>query len=288
MSRRLRSQKEEEAGVEQVFERMIKGMRNEMNTVLWKIGRSRDVSPEALKNMVKNGLDAMVEAVEKAMYGVCDGLAKERKEMEQREEDRRWRLVRDNEIREERRKKEEEKMRKLEEKLDRVMRENEDRWREKDERMRAMEDMMEREAVRQAGEVRIGKEQTRNMEEDNWESEMKDTKERITVLEDQIKEGEKSPVKEDREAHVRIDKLEKDIVKDRAERQEFEWNVEEEKGIQDANESDKDMEKRLEAAMEQVKILNLDFGKECADRKILVKEAVSRIKKKVSENKKED
>jgi hypothetical protein len=37
MSRRLRSQKEEENGVELVFERMVKGMRNEMNTVLWKI-----------------------------------------------------------------------------------------------------------------------------------------------------------------------------------------------------------------------------------------------------------
>jgi hypothetical protein len=51
-----------------------------MNTVLWKIERSRDVSPDALKNMVKNSLDAMVGAVEKAMYGVSDGLAKERKE----------------------------------------------------------------------------------------------------------------------------------------------------------------------------------------------------------------
>jgi hypothetical protein len=61
MSRRLRSQKEEESGVEQVLERMVKGMRNEMNTVLWKIERSRDVSPEALKNMVRNGLDAMVQ-----------------------------------------------------------------------------------------------------------------------------------------------------------------------------------------------------------------------------------
>jgi hypothetical protein len=151
MSRRLRSQKEEETGVEQVFERMVKGMRNEMNTVLWKIERSRDVSPKALKNMVKNGLDAMVGAVEKAMYGVSDGLAKELKEKDQREEDKKWRTVRDNKIREERRRKEEEKVRKLEEKLDRVMRENEDRWRERDERLRVMEDMMEREAVRKAG-----------------------------------------------------------------------------------------------------------------------------------------
>ncbi len=54
-------QKEEETGVEHVLERMVKGMRNEMNTVIWKIEHSRDVSPVALKNMVKNGLDAIVE-----------------------------------------------------------------------------------------------------------------------------------------------------------------------------------------------------------------------------------
>ncbi len=96
MSRRLRSQKEEENGVEQVLDRMVKGISNEMNTVLWKIERSRDVSPEALKYMVKNGLDAMAGAVEKAMYGVSDGLAKERKEREQREEEKKWRLTRDN------------------------------------------------------------------------------------------------------------------------------------------------------------------------------------------------
>ncbi len=77
MSRRLRSQKEEENGAEKVLERMVKGMRNEMNTVIWKKEHSREVSPEALKYMVKNGLDAMVGAVEKAMYGVSDGLAKE-------------------------------------------------------------------------------------------------------------------------------------------------------------------------------------------------------------------
>jgi hypothetical protein len=96
MARRLRSQKEEEGGVELLFERMAKGMRNEMNTVIWRIERSRDVSPEALKNMIKNGLDAMVGAVERVMYGVSDGLAKERKEKEQKEEDKKWRSAREN------------------------------------------------------------------------------------------------------------------------------------------------------------------------------------------------
>ncbi len=79
--------------------------------------------------------------------------------------------------------------------------------------------------------------------------------------------------------------MEKGIAKDRAERQEFEWSVEGDKVIQD---SEKDMEKKLEGAMEQVKILNVDLGKECNDIKTLVKEAVSRIKEMVTKNDKQE
>jgi hypothetical protein len=286
MSRKLRSRKEEEDGVEHVFDRMVKGMRNEMNTVIWRIERSRDVSPEALKNMVRNGLDAVVGAVEKVMYGVGDGLAQDRKEKEQKEEDKKWRMVRENEMREERRRKEEEKVRKLEEKLERVMRENEEKWRERDERLRAMEERMAREASRKAGEER--RSWSRNMDEETGKNENKIMKERITALEERIRKGEESPGKKDREAHVRIDKLENDIAKDRAERQKFEWDMEGDKGIQDVKDSEKDMEKKLEGAMEQLKIVNLDFGRECVDKRTLVKEAISRIKEKVSANNKEE
>ncbi len=108
MSRKLTLWKEDEDEVERVFDRVVKGMRNEMNTVLCRIEPSRDVSPEALKNMIRNGLDAMVGTVEKAMYGVSDGLAKEQKEREQKEEDKKWRLIRDNERGEDRRRLEEE------------------------------------------------------------------------------------------------------------------------------------------------------------------------------------
>jgi hypothetical protein len=38
-------------------------MRHEMNTVLLKIERSRDLSSKAIKNMLKNGLESMVGAV---------------------------------------------------------------------------------------------------------------------------------------------------------------------------------------------------------------------------------
>jgi hypothetical protein len=75
---------------------------------------------------------------------------------------------------------------------------------------------------------------------------------------------------------------------ERNERKDFECNMEEEKGIQDAKESERDMERILEDAMEQVKILNLDFGKEFADRKTMVKEAASLFWKKVTDNDKEE
>jgi hypothetical protein len=53
--------------------------------------------------------------------------------------------------------------------------------------------------------------------------------------------------------------------------------------IQEAKESEKEMEKKLEGAMEQLKVLNLDFGRECLDRKTLVRTAISKIKEKVSD-----
>jgi hypothetical protein len=224
------------------------------------------------------------------MYGVSDGLAKERKEKEQREDDGKWRTVRDNEIREERRRKEEEKVRKLEEKLEKLQRENEDRWRERDERLRVIEDMVERGASRKIVAGKDSEEQSRSKKEEAWETELKTTKERVTVLENRIREGERPSEKEveDRGAHVRIEELVKDMAKDRAERQEFEWSVEGDKGIQDAKDSEKDMEKKLEGAMEQVKILNVDLGKECTDRRTLVKEAVSRIKEMVTKDDKQE
>jgi hypothetical protein len=104
---------------------------------------------------------------------------------------------------------------------------------------------------------------------------------RIKTLEEKFKAGGRDSEKEDREVHERIDKLEAELVRNRSERQDTEWNNKEEKVIQDAKESEKEMEKKLEGAMEQMKILNLDFGRECVDRKMLVKVAISKIKENV-------
>jgi hypothetical protein len=94
------------------------------------------------------------------------------------------------------------------------------------------------------------------------------------------KAGGRDLEKEDRDEHVRIHKLEAELVKDRTERQDTEWNNKEEKVIQDTKESENEMEKKLEGAMEQMKILNLDFRRECEGRKMLVKIAISKVKDK--------
>jgi hypothetical protein len=97
----------EECVIERVVEKAVNGMRNEMSTVLWRIERSRDGSPEALRKLFKNGLEAMVGAVEKVMYGVSDGLSKEWKDKKKEEEDMRARSEVENKEREERNRKEE-------------------------------------------------------------------------------------------------------------------------------------------------------------------------------------
>ncbi len=73
-------------------------------------------------------------------------------------------------------------MRKLEEKLERVVRENEERWKERDERLGVMEDRMEREVNRKVGEERRSKDWTRSREEERGTNENNIIKERITAI----------------------------------------------------------------------------------------------------------
>jgi hypothetical protein len=63
------------------------------STVLWRIERSRDVLQEAMKNMLKNSLEAMVGAVDKVINGVRDGMAKEWKEKKQEINKKRERML---------------------------------------------------------------------------------------------------------------------------------------------------------------------------------------------------
>jgi hypothetical protein len=73
------------------------------------------------------------------------------------------------------------------------------------------------------------------------------------------------------------------VAKDRTERQDHEWNMKEDMEIQEAKESGKEMERKLEGAMEQIKIMNMDFGRMCKDRKVLGREANNKIKERFQE-----
>jgi hypothetical protein len=55
---------------------MVNGTRNEMSKGLWKIEIIRDLSLEALKHMIRNGLESTIGAGEKIM----NRMAKEKKE----------------------------------------------------------------------------------------------------------------------------------------------------------------------------------------------------------------
>ena len=250
-----------------VFERMVKGMRNEMNTVLWKIERSRDLSPEGIRCMLKNGLESMVGAVEKVMNGVSDGMAKE------------WR-VKDKEEKES-----EDRARKLEDQREREARDREERGRKVEERMKVLEERIEEKAsdkkVRMMGDKierdrKDGEEETRGLSE------------RIRKLEERVVNEVQKTEKDNRERQERIDKVEADIIKERKERQEFERKQKDYLESKDMMEQKKEMERKMELAMEQIKILNLDFGRECNERKTVVEEAVRKLQEKVSVHDREE
>jgi hypothetical protein len=130
LSRKLGARKNEARFIGKVFERVVEGMRNEMSTVLWRIEWSRDCSPKALKKFMRTGLEAMIGAVEKVMYGVSDGLAKDWKEKEQKEDATKDIKITGSGVGEEGKRKAEESWSKVEDRLERKLRETEERWKE--------------------------------------------------------------------------------------------------------------------------------------------------------------
>jgi hypothetical protein len=74
MTYRWRSSKEND---KLFFERIVKGMRNEKSTVLWKTEKVGTLLLSLLDGCLQNGRESMVGAVEEVMNCVTDGIAKE-------------------------------------------------------------------------------------------------------------------------------------------------------------------------------------------------------------------
>jgi hypothetical protein len=208
---------------------------------------------------------------------------------EKEEEAKKARSDTENMEREERNRKEAKRLKNLEDRLERESKGMEERWKENEERLTIMEERTEREESSRTGKEGREGEGMKNMGSNARKKVDENLHERINkILEGILKDGGKHNEKEDREAHASIDRLKAEMAKDRNDRQDTEWNNKENKEIQDAKESEREMERKLEGAMDQMKILNLDFGRECVDRKTLVKEAISKIKDKLVDTDREE
>jgi hypothetical protein len=72
MAGRLRSCKASEFEIGELFEKLIKGLRQEMSGVFEDIDRSRNLSLEDMKGLLRISLEALVGSVESMMSGISD------------------------------------------------------------------------------------------------------------------------------------------------------------------------------------------------------------------------
>ena len=66
MAGRLRSSRMNESVMEEVLNRGVLEMGNDIKGLLWKIERSRDISQEGLKSTVLKGFDSMLRVMKNA------------------------------------------------------------------------------------------------------------------------------------------------------------------------------------------------------------------------------
>jgi len=88
MTGRLRSSKACEFEIGELFEKVIKGLRHEMGGVIENIERSRNLSLEDMKGLLRLSLEAVVGSVESMVSGISDGMASDRKRREEEERKR--------------------------------------------------------------------------------------------------------------------------------------------------------------------------------------------------------
>jgi len=254
MAGRLRSTKVNEFSLGEAFSKVMKGLRHEINGVIVEIESRKNPTVEEMKGLFKSSLEAVVGSVEKVMSSVSDQLAAERngREEEERNREERFRGIEKNGVKE-RRMRELEK-RKLEEKIEKIEQKEEERMeiiRSIEERMLNMEGEVKKERMEVARMADVIKERLQNAE--------KGEKERKRMEADFREHKAKIEAKE-------MNEIEKEFF-----RQE----------ILKAKESEKEMEKKMGAAMEQVKILDLDFGKVMERKEVIEKAAIELIQENV-------
>jgi hypothetical protein len=74
--------------VGEIIEKVIKGLRHEMSGVIENIERSRNLSLEDMKGLLRLSLETVVGSVESMMSGISDEMVKDRRRREREERDR--------------------------------------------------------------------------------------------------------------------------------------------------------------------------------------------------------
>ena len=230
---------------------MIKGLRNEMNGVIREIERNKSLSLEGMKGLLRSSLETLVSSVEKVMNGASDELARERRRREE-EERRREERIRGIEERGGK----EQKKREIE---DRRM---EDRVRKIEQKEKERED-----SVKSVGQI-IASLQV------EVEKSREELAKKVRRMEERLEKGEKERERMDKEFREH-----KEVVKEREKFVDERDAVRQE--VAKCKESEKEMEKVVGAAMEKIKILDLDFGKVMEGREEITEVAMELIKENV-------
>ncbi len=248
MTGRLRSSKACEFEIGELFEKVIKGLRHEMGGVIENIERSRNLSLEDMRGLLRLSLEAVVGSVESMVRGISDGMASDRKrrEEEERKRDEWAQGLEQRGVRE--RKKRELEGKKWEERMQRI----EQIEKEKGEKLAAME--------RQAEEDRSERAKERIRIED-----------RLVNVEKRLEQGNNEMARI-AGSLLELKRGEEDYRKEEAER------TRQRQKVVMAKESEKEMEGKLGVAMEELKILDLDFGKVMDKREEIVKRALEKVK----------
>jgi hypothetical protein len=248
MTRRLRSSKACEFEIGELFEKVIKGLRHEVSEVIENLERSRNLSLDDMKGLLRLSLEAVVGSVESLMSGISDEMASDRKRREGEESKRdEWAQgLEQRGVRE--RKKRELEGKKWEERMHRI----EQIEKERGEKLAAMERQAEEDRSENAKERIRMEERLMNVEKRLEQGKIERTRIAGSLLE--------------------LERSEEDYRKEEAER------TRQRQKVVMAKESEKEMEGKLGVTMEELKILDLDFSKVIVQREEIVKKALEKVK----------
>ncbi len=301
MAGRLRSSRMSDNVLEEGLKKSVRDMRDEMNMLVWKIERSRDLSQEGMKSIVRKGFEAMAGSMERVLNGMGERIAEEkkRKDRAERELEERIHWVEDRyfsekKVREREDRGREERLLTLEKRLEVCEKERQVREAEIDE---AVTDLKEKVGSGGEGQGIVLRDLVERIavleglvkgKDGSSSASTEQISERMRRLEERDKEGEEERIEKERVLDEKMRILEEELEREKKGREKKESERKEEEQRKKVKDSEKEMERKVGESMEQLKILNLRFRKESKEKGEVLKEAEAIIRGKVGEKDKQE